>query len=187
MSKKTSEALVRLHSNLIANKWSVATAESCTAGLVAHLLTELSGASAYFDQGWITYSIRAKVELGVIEQEIDLYGVYSPQVAKAMAFAAADKANANFGIGVTGLTGKSDDLNVKDRYVCVAAYDYARHSYKTVDKVFEGTRGQIRRAAASAAIDLLDELVQEKMTTVGKNAEGRVEVWIGGVKVGEQG
>ncbi len=84
----------------------IATAESCTGGLLAHTLTNVSGSSEYFDRGVICYSNIAKMELlSVPEQLLTNYGAVSKQVAAAMAKAIQQRSQVDIGIATTGIAG----------------------------------------------------------------------------------
>lgn len=83
-----------------------ATAESCTGGLVAHLVTDIPGASTAFLGGWVVYQNRRKVDdLGVAPELFDRYGAVSKSVAEALAQNARERANATFGLATTGIAG----------------------------------------------------------------------------------
>jgi nicotinamide-nucleotide amidase len=84
----------------------LAVAESCTGGLIAHRLTEVAGSSAYFEQGFITYSNQSKVDLlGVPPELIREHGAVSEPVARAMARGARKRAGVDIAIAVTGIAG----------------------------------------------------------------------------------
>ncbi|MBE6417508.1 MAG: CinA family protein [Akkermansiaceae bacterium] len=94
--------------NLRAAGLSVATAESCTGGLIAAAITGVPGASAVFRYGWVTYCNAAKErELGVLPAVIEQHGVVSEQVVAAMALGAMRKAGADFAVAVSGNAGPS--------------------------------------------------------------------------------
>ncbi len=85
---------------------SLAVAESCSGGLVAHRITNVPGSSRYFDRGVVAYSNRAKTELlGVPPELVAAHGAVSPEVARAMAEGARRLAGADFGVGITGIAG----------------------------------------------------------------------------------
>ncbi len=86
---------------------SLATMESCTGGLLASTITDVSGSSSYFRGGHITYSNEAKIDAGVSSSHIESYGAISQEVANAMAEAARHNFKADIGIGVTGVAGPS--------------------------------------------------------------------------------
>ncbi|PNX50126.1 MAG: competence protein ComA [Thermoplasmata archaeon M8B2D] len=92
----------------------IATAESCTGGLIAHTLTNISGASDYFDRGVVSYSNKSKTELlGVPEKLINKYGAVSNPVAKAMADGIRVKSEVDIGISTTGIAGPTGGTKEK--------------------------------------------------------------------------
>jgi nicotinamide-nucleotide amidase len=96
------------------NNLTVATAESCTGGLLAHLLTNISGSSEHFERGVITYSNKSKMELlGIPQETIKEYGAVSKQTAKAMAIEIKEQANVDIGISTTGIAGPTGGTKEK--------------------------------------------------------------------------
>jgi nicotinamide-nucleotide amidase len=92
----------------------IATAESCTGGILAKLLTDIPGSSRYFTYGWITYSNDAKIsELGIPCELIDKYGTVSEQVAEAMVRQARKKADTDIAISITGIAGPTGGTEQK--------------------------------------------------------------------------
>ena len=84
----------------------VSTAESCTGGLIGHLLTQISGSSNYFKEGFVVYSNDAKVSrLGVEQQVLDDHGAVSESVARLMAEGVRRVSGADIGVSVTGILG----------------------------------------------------------------------------------
>ena len=84
----------------------IATAESCTAGLISAAITDVAGSSVVFDRGFVTYSNAAKQQmLGVDVQSIDHFGAVSEPVAKEMAFGALSNSMADLSVSVTGVAG----------------------------------------------------------------------------------
>lgn len=84
----------------------VATAESCTGGLIAGALTDISGSSAVVDRGFVTYTNRAKIEmLGVQADTLDAYGAVSKETALQMVHGALFRSSADFAVAVTGIAG----------------------------------------------------------------------------------
>ena len=96
---------------LIESGRTVTTMESCTAGLVASLLTDTEGSSAILKGAFITYSNEAKVANGVPAEIIERHGVYSVETAEAMARACRNAYKADIGIGVTGTLSNADPAN----------------------------------------------------------------------------
>jgi nicotinamide-nucleotide amidase len=88
--------------------WKIATAESCTGGLVAAAITDVAGSSDVFDRGFVTYSNAAKTEmLGVPAELIAEHGAVSREVAQAMADGALKHSNADVAVAITGIAGPS--------------------------------------------------------------------------------
>jgi nicotinamide-nucleotide amidase len=112
---------------LIAAGKMVATAESCTGGLICGALTEIAGSSAAVDRGFVTYSNEAKTEmLGVPKALIDTHGAVSKEVAIAMAEGALTRSNADVAVSVTGIAGPgggSAEKPVGTVHVAVASKD----------------------------------------------------------------
>ncbi len=107
----TVEALASL---LLARGQLLATAESCTGGLIAASCTELAGSSAWFERGFVTYSNEAKTELlGVPAELIAHHGAVSEEVAKAMAAGALAHSRADIAVAVTGVAGPSGGSQAK--------------------------------------------------------------------------
>ncbi len=111
MEDKVSLKYKLITERLIGRKMTITTMESCTAGMLASLLTDTEGSSAVVKGAFVTYSNEAKIKQGVPEEIIDNYGVYSPETALAMAAAAKKAYDADIAIGVTGTMGNADPAN----------------------------------------------------------------------------
>lgn len=96
---------------LIEKGLTVTAMESCTAGMIASLLTDTEGSSAVFPGAFVTYSNRGKILCGVPEETVSGYGVYSKETAAAMAAACRKTYGTDIGIGVTGTFGNADPMN----------------------------------------------------------------------------
>lgn len=135
----------------------VATAESCTGGLVAGAITDVSGASEIFDRGFVTYSNAAKVEtLGVSSELIEAQGAVSPQTARAMALGALERSAADLAVGVTGVAGPGGGSAEKP--VGLVQFCCARRGGEAVaaERRFGPlSRAAIREAAVLQALDML--------------------------------
>lgn len=130
------------------------TAESCTGGLIAELMTQIVGASAWFAGGWVTYSNEMKTsQLGVEANLIEANGAVSWQVAKAMSEGALDGSGANISISTTGIAGPSggtDEKPVGTVFIgCSGASETQVREFR-----FQGTRDEIRKQSATAAIQM---------------------------------
>lgn len=119
------ESLLNTVSNKLKKKnLSIATAESCTGGLLAHLLTNISGSSEYFERGVVTYSNISKIELlGIPKETIKDYGAVSEETARAMAIGIKERSNVDIGISTTGIAGPTGGTKEKPVglvYICIA-------------------------------------------------------------------
>ena len=104
--RSTAEIVEELAAALLARGWLLATAESCTGGLIAGACTDLAGSSHWFERGFVTYSNAAKTELlGVPAELIARHGAVSEPVARAMARGAVAHARAQVAVAVTGVAG----------------------------------------------------------------------------------
>ncbi|WP_417282395.1 CinA family protein [Comamonas sp.] len=102
------ELVQQLAAMLMEKGWMLATAESCTGGMIAAACTELAGSSQWFDRGFVTYSNEAKTEmLGVPAELIARHGAVSEEVVRAMAKGAIKNSRAQVSIAVTGIAGPS--------------------------------------------------------------------------------
>jgi nicotinamide-nucleotide amidase len=134
----------------------LATAESCTGGLIANKITNVSGASEVFLAGYVTYANAAKSDvLSVDPKLIDKHGAVSEAVARAMAEGACVRAASNYGLATTGIagpTGGSDEKPVGTVYIALASGDSETVARKFV---FPTDRETFKQLAAQAALDLL--------------------------------
>ena len=108
MEQKQTDVVIK---TLIEKQTTISTMESCTSGLIASMITDTEGASAIFPGGYVTYSNETKMLVGVDEQVIRQYGVYSRECAQAMAKTVQEKLHTDISIGVTGTTGNIDPNN----------------------------------------------------------------------------
>lgn len=141
---------------------SIATAESCTGGLLAHTLTNVSGSSDYFDRGVITYSNRAKNEmLGIPEELLKKHGAVSKEVAAAMAQAIRQNARVDCGLATTGIagpTGGTKDKPVGLVYIALSTKD----TLIVKQFLFSGDRVSNKENTCTKALELILELLSKK-------------------------
>lgn len=153
--EKANMAIVRAKSNNLR----IATAESCTGGLVSAALTEVPGASQVFDRGFVTYSNEAKRGLlGVPAPTILEHGAVSEETARAMALGALNNSLADIALAVTGVAGPGGGSPEKP--VGLVHFACARRDGATahVERRFGAlTRAEIRVAAVQQALDMLIE------------------------------
>jgi len=138
----------------------VATAESCTGGLIAGALTEIAGSSAVVDRGFVTYSNRAKVEmLGVDPATLDAFGAVSRQVALEMAEGALAHSQADVAVAVTGIAGPgggSPDKPVGLVHLAAAGRD-GKSEHREM-RYGDIGRDNVRLATVRTALDMLAEI-----------------------------
>ena len=149
------KALVELY---IANGLTLATAESCTGGLVAGLVTEIAGSSAVLDRGFVVYSNEAKAGmLGVSSHTLGRYGAVSEETARELAAGALERSMADVAVSVTGIAGPGGGSPKKP--VGLVHFACARRSGEVVHverRFGDIGRDQVRHASIVQALDLLE-------------------------------
>ena len=139
----------------------LATAKSCTGGMIAAALTEIAGSSEVVERGFVTYSNEAKTEmLGVPAALIAAHGAVSGEVAAAMADGARARAPVDLAVSVTGIAGPGGATPGKP--VGLVWFGMARRgaAVKTECHVFPGDRSAVRHASVARALALLSEAAQ---------------------------
>jgi len=199
----------RLKHRLTKKDWTISTAESCTGGLISSLLTDISGASAWFKQGWIVYSNESKMrELGVEKSAFDNdgSGAVSHKVAVQMARGARYKSGSNVAIAVTGIAGPggaSEEKEVGRVHVAVIAEDYflvrrmdfgendrldnkrsfssfaLRLALEAIDRVEDGAKGETSLSSDPVGVNKDEE-------QGGKASLQGTEEWEGGISWGSE-
>ena len=140
---------------LAQQKKTIATAESCTGGTLAKLLTDIPGASRYFTYGWVTYSNIAKIsELGIETDLIEKHGAVSDRIAEAMAEGARKRAGTDFAIGITGIAGPAGGSEQKPVGLVYISVD-SDSGCETKRFIFAHNRDFIRLQAAQTALNML--------------------------------
>lgn len=147
---------------LTKKQYKITTAESCTGGLVAATIVNVSGASEVFQAGFVTYANEAKEkELGVKSETLQTYGAVSEKTAKEMAIGCAAHAKAQVGISTTGIAGPGG--GTVEKPVGLVYIGCAVRSNVYVEKnVFSGDRQQVRRQAADRAIGFALECIKKE-------------------------
>lgn len=134
----------------------VATAESCTGGMLSAALTEIAGSSDMFERGFVTYSNEAKVAmLGVLPESLARFGAVSEPVALEMATGALERSEADLAVSITGVAGPGSSANKPEGRVCFGlAYKGREAEAETIEF---GPRGRkyVRIAARDHALFLL--------------------------------
>ena len=142
----------QLAAALVARGWMLATAESCTGGLIAACCTDLAGSSNWFERGFITYSNAAKTELlGVPAALIEQNGAVSEPVARAMAVGAVNHAHAQVSVAVTGIAGPAGGS--ADKPVGTVWFGWCVAGETSSERcVFPGDRAAVRAAPVRHAL-----------------------------------
>ena len=155
--------VTQLASQLLRRQWFLATAESCTGGMIAAACTDLAGSSAWFDRGLVTYSNAVKTELlGVDAQLIQTHGAVSEAVARAMVQGAIEHSAAQVAVAVTGVAGPTGGSAAKPVGTvwfgfAVAGRVLTEHRCFEPDAVLEDTaiRAYVRSATVAYALQRL--------------------------------
>ncbi|MDB5929448.1 MAG: CinA domain protein [Polaromonas sp.] len=144
---------------LMKKGWLVATAESCTGGLIAGACTDLAGSSQWFERGFVTYSNEAKTEmLGVEAGLIDQHGAVSEAVARAMAQGALQHSRSMAAVAVTGVAGPGGGS--ADKPVGTVWFGWATPAGVVTEmRLFEGDRAAVRKSTVIHALQRLRALL----------------------------
>ena len=159
MNQDPGKLIAQLAALLLEKQLKIATAESCTGGLIAKSLTDLAGSSDWFECGFVTYSNAAKTEMtGVPESVISEYGAVSEAVASSMATGALRHSAADCSIAVTGVAGPgggSEEKPVGTVWIAVASAEHLEAQCH----LFSGDRAAVRAATLIAGLEKLVERV----------------------------
>lgn len=165
----TTESLVQLIAKACSeNGIKIVTAESCTGGMISSALTDISGSSAYFERGFVTYSDEAKAEiLDVSTKSLSRYGAVSEAVAVEMAIGALQASRAHLALSVTGIAGPTGGSDEKP--VGLVHFGLAHRRNNLIEKtefdtsitsmayheIFSGDRASIRKQTQERGLHLL--------------------------------
>jgi nicotinamide-nucleotide amidase len=134
----------------------IATAESCTGGLLAGAITDVAGSSDIFDRGFVTYSNAAKIEmLGVAEATLAAHGAVSEEVAREMAEGALARSAATIAVSVTGIAGPGGSAFKPEGRVCFGLAARGRPTRTETVEFGAPGRAEVRRRAVDHALALL--------------------------------
>lgn len=140
-------------------KLRLATAESCTGGLISACLTEISGSSAVVDRGYVVYSNQAKQDLlGVPADLIEQFGAVSEEVARAMAAGARTRAGVDLAVAVTGVAGPGGGSVTKPVGLVHRALCFGQQVDHVRD-MFDGDRYQVRDGTLKASLKQIIEAI----------------------------
>jgi nicotinamide-nucleotide amidase len=148
----------RLGRALLDRRWTLATAESCTGGLIAGAITDVAGSSAWFDRGFVTYSNEAKIEmLGVSAQTLAAHGAVSEATAREMVAGALRNSGATLAVAVTGVAGPAGGSPQKPVGLVWLAWGRRGGPVEARSEHFAGDRGAVREATVRRALEGLIE------------------------------
>lgn len=146
----------RLLAAAIAKGVLIVTAESCTGGMIAGAITDMAGASAVFDRGFVTYSNASKQEmLGVREDTLATFGAVSEEVAQEMAEGALARSDANLALAVTGIAGPGGSEHKPEGRVCFGLVKEGNGTFTETVEFGPIGRAQVRTATVAVALDML--------------------------------
>lgn len=142
----------------------LATAESCTGGMLSAAITDIPGSSAIFDRAFVTYTNQAKVQmLGVQQTTLDAHGAVSEQVASEMAEGALAHSDADITVSITGIAGPGGSEHKPEGRVCFGLATSAGTTTQTVDFGALG-RGNVRQAARDHGLVLFLQAIDSLST-----------------------
>ena len=160
MEEELAEVARQLGERLLTKGLCMATAESCTGGWVAKVLTDIAGSSAWFERGFVTYSNAAKQELlGVLPETIAADGAVSEPVVREMVRGAIARSAADLALAVSGIAGPGGGSAEKPVGTVWFAWGCANRPVVTRLVHFSGDREQIRRQAVRVALQGASELI----------------------------
>jgi nicotinamide-nucleotide amidase len=161
-SEHSERNLPRLLADLLQNKQlKLATAESCTGGMISAACTDLAGSSNWFERGFVTYSNEAKTDsLGVDAAIIEAHGAVSEPVARAMAFGAVRHSLAQVSIAVTGVAGPSGGSAAKPVGTVWFGFSVQGLLHSEMMR-FEGDRAAVRQQTVAHALRRCGELLSD--------------------------
>jgi nicotinamide-nucleotide amidase len=151
----------RLAEAMLRRQFTMVTAESCTGGGIAQVLTSIPGSSQWFDRGFVTYSNAAKQEmLGVPLDLLEKYGAVSEACAVAMAEGAISHSHADIAVSVTGIAGP--DGGSREKPVGTVCFGWAQRKLDSVSTqvVFAGDRQQVRQQSILMALQGILDLLE---------------------------
>ena len=163
-TNSTAELVQQLATALLARGWMLATAESCTGGLIAGACTDLAGSSAWLERGFVTYSNAAKTQMLAVDTAlIAQHGAVSEPVVSAMAQGALQNSQAQVALAVTGVAGPGGGSAEKPVGTVWFGWAFDGRVVSEVQR-FAGDRAAVRQATVNHSLQRLLELLQTPST-----------------------
>lgn len=163
MNADVQDINIQLVNELIERKMKISTAESCTGGLLAALITQAAGASEIFEESIVTYSNEAKMrELGVKHETLAEHGAVSADTAYEMCTGICAHTGADIGIGITGIAGPgggTPEKPVGTVFIGICVCGRTR----ILEKHFNGDRDSVRAQTCYTAIEAVLDMLQDKV------------------------
>lgn len=150
---------------LIYNKKTISTMESCTGGALASAITDIEGASEVLKFSAVTYSNEYKIKMGVSSEVIDTYSVYSIETAREMAINISKFSNSDYGVGITGKLNRVDKNNLygADNVVFISIYDRMLDTYYDLNiEVTECSRKENKEVVLNYIKENLMTIIKDK-------------------------
>ncbi len=146
---------------LIEHNLKIATAESCTGGMISSYITDFSGASAIFDMGFVTYSNEAKIKLlGVSEETLKNYGAVSKETALEMSRGAMLQSGSDIGVSVTGIAGPGGGTPEKPvGLVYISLCSKQEHIFYKLN--LKGNREEIRSQTVNETVEMIENHLEK--------------------------
>ncbi len=155
-----SDLVKNVSQELLTHNIKLVTAESCTGGQIAKLITDLAGSSAIFERGYITYSNQAKIDLLAVSQTtLDKYGAVSAQTAEEMAQGALVDSQSHIALSVTGIAGPGGGSEEKPVGLVYIGIAYKGH-VSSYECHFNGTRENIRDQTSHKALEIIQAILK---------------------------
>ena len=162
MSEVATKQAEQLAEKLLITSSKLVTAESCTGGGLAEILTRLPGSSAWFERGFITYSNESKHELlSVPLDTLEQFGAVSEETASAMAKGAVENSRADYGVAITGIAGPDGGTDEKPVGTACFAWYKRNEGGNTTRICFDGGRLKVREQCCMLAMQGLLDMLQK--------------------------
>ena len=156
--------LKKLHKKLIVKKLTISVAESCTGGLVAHLITNISGSSDIFNGAIVSYSNEIKhKELNVKNETLENFGAVSHETVKEMIEGTLEKFRADYAIAISGIAGPSGGSKKKPVGTVVIGIGNRNNDFTVSTYHFKGSRKEVQIQAAKTSLKEIYEFLQKTL------------------------